>query len=75
MIADEQPADSPYLRAYNGRLKGVLRWPDLDAVWTQLQRHGDDTGPQAEGYPRRRLFGPRGRHWQARRFPRAFCSV
>jgi hypothetical protein len=42
MIADEQPADSPYLRAYNGRLKGVLRWPDLDAVWTQLQRHGDD---------------------------------
>jgi hypothetical protein len=33
--------DTPYLRACNGRLTGVLRWPDLDALWAQLQRCND----------------------------------
>ena len=33
--------DTPYLRACNGRLTGVLRWPDLDALWTQLLRRND----------------------------------
>jgi len=37
----ESPA-SPYLVAYDGRLKGVLRWHDLDAVWAQLQCLSDD---------------------------------
>jgi hypothetical protein len=34
--------DSPYLRAYDSRLKGVLRWQDLDALWARLQRRSDD---------------------------------
>lgn len=33
--------DSPYLLACNGRLKGVLGWNDLDAVWAQLRRLND----------------------------------
>lgn len=36
-----QAADTPYLRACNGPLKGVLRWPDLDALWAQLLRLND----------------------------------
>lgn len=34
--------DSAYLRAYNGLLKGILRWPDLDAVWARLQQQSSD---------------------------------
>ena len=33
--------DTPYLRACNGPLKGVLRWQDLDALWARLQRLND----------------------------------
>ena len=36
-----QAADTPYMRACNGRLTGVLRWPDLDALWTQLLHRND----------------------------------
>lgn len=32
---------SPYLRAYHRRLKGLLRWQDLDALWAQLHRRND----------------------------------
>ena len=41
MTATQRSHDSPYLRACNGRLKGVLRWHDLDAVWAQLLRFSD----------------------------------
>ena len=37
-----RPSDTPYLRACNGRLKGVLRWQELDDLWARLQRPGDD---------------------------------
>jgi len=40
---NEQPPASPYLRAYNGRLKGVLRWQELDQVWSRLL-HCNDGG-------------------------------
>lgn len=41
-MASPSPAsESPYLRACNGRLTGVLRWRDLDALWSQLQRLND----------------------------------
>ena len=33
--------DSAYLRACNGLLKGILRWPDLDAVWARLRDRSD----------------------------------
>jgi hypothetical protein len=33
--------DTPYLRACNGRLTGVLRWPDLEVLWAHLQRLND----------------------------------
>jgi len=36
------PRDTPYLRAYNGRLKGVMRWHQLDALWDTLRRRADD---------------------------------
>lgn len=42
MTPMQQSRDSPYLRAYKGRLKGVLRWDDLDEVWAQLRRLSDD---------------------------------
>jgi hypothetical protein len=42
MNPTDRSRDTPYLRAYHGLLKGVLRWPDLDALWTRLQRRGDD---------------------------------
>ena len=41
MTPHEQSHDSPYLRAYDGRLLGILRWQDLDALWAQLQRLND----------------------------------
>ena len=41
MTGARQAHDSAYLRACNGPLKGVLRWPDLDALWEQLQRLND----------------------------------
>jgi len=42
-VTSKDPArDSPYLRACNGRLVGVLRWEDLDALWAQLRRLSDD---------------------------------
>ena len=33
---------TPYLRAYGGLLKGVLRWRDLDSVWERLRDQADD---------------------------------
>ena len=36
MNPTQQSHASPYLRAYEGRLKGVLRWNELDAVWANL---------------------------------------
>ena len=42
MIPTQQSPVSPYLLAYNGRLKGVLRWNELDAVWERLLRLSDD---------------------------------
>ena len=38
-----EPPESAYLRACNGRLKGILRWPELDAVWARL-RQSDRAG-------------------------------
>ncbi len=29
-----------YLQAYNGRSHGVLRWPQLDALWKTVQENG-----------------------------------
>lgn len=29
--------DTPYWRQYNGRHKGILRWPDLDTLWSYLE--------------------------------------
>lgn len=37
----EQDTD-PYLRAFRGSFAGVLRWPQLDALWETLRGHGDD---------------------------------
>jgi hypothetical protein len=42
MTPTHQASVSPYLRAYNGRLKGLLRWQELDAVWARLQRLSDE---------------------------------
>ena len=42
MTAADHRDDTPYLRACNGFLKGVLRWHELDALWARLQRLGDD---------------------------------
>ena len=33
--------DSAYLRACNGLLKGILRWPELDTVWQRLHHRND----------------------------------
>jgi len=41
MTATDRPDDTPYLRAYHGRLEGILGWPDLDALWAQLRRLND----------------------------------
>ena len=41
MSAAIQAHDTPYLRACNGLLKGVLRWHDLDALWARLQAGND----------------------------------
>jgi len=43
MAISDMGNDSPYLRAYGGLLRGVLRWRDLDALWEKL-RHHDDGG-------------------------------
>jgi hypothetical protein len=33
-----EPLDQgPYLRAYRGRLIGVMRWPQLDALWARVR--------------------------------------
>ena len=29
-------SENLFLSAYNGRMKGVLRWPQLDAIWRNL---------------------------------------
>jgi len=42
MTTPEIPRDTPYLRAYGGLLRGVLRWQDLDSVWARLQERADD---------------------------------
>ncbi|HID50391.1 MAG TPA: hypothetical protein EYP40_12425 [Chromatiales bacterium] len=31
----------PYLSAFRGRFSGILRWPQLDALWQTLREHGD----------------------------------
>ena len=36
----DEPHESAYLRACNGVLKGILRWPELDAVWAALRQGG-----------------------------------
>ena len=36
----EQNTD-PYLRAFKGSFAGVLRWPQLDALWEALRRRAD----------------------------------
>ena len=41
MNTASQAHDTPYLRASNGLLKGVLRWQDLDALWARLQDRND----------------------------------
>jgi len=41
MTLPDRPHDSPYLRASNGRLRGVLHWHELDALWSRLQRLSD----------------------------------
>ena len=75
--AEEQPPDGDGEagegRAENPVHRGVGKHP-REQEPRPLQRHGDDTGPQAEGLPRRHV-SLRDRHWQGRRFPRAFCSV
>ena len=41
MIAADKLSDSAYLRAYNGLLRGILRWPELDTVWQRLRQRND----------------------------------
>jgi len=41
MTATDRSHDSPFLRASNDRLRGVLRWHELDALWARLQRLSD----------------------------------
>lgn len=41
MAIADKPHDSDYLRAYNGLLKGILRWPELDTVWARLHDRND----------------------------------
>lgn len=31
----------PYLSAFRGRFSGILRWPQLDALWQTLREQGD----------------------------------
>lgn len=42
MTSGTQPRDTPYLQACQGRLKGIIRWDQLDAVWAELMRRSDD---------------------------------
>ena len=42
MAPTDRSRDTPYLRAYNGRLKGVMRWHELDSLWANLQSLGDE---------------------------------
>jgi hypothetical protein len=39
---DGQKTD-PFTRAFNGYLSGVLRWPELDALWVRLRAHPGDS--------------------------------
>lgn len=41
MTAASQAHDTPYLRACNDLLEGVLRLHDLDALWARLQVRND----------------------------------
>jgi hypothetical protein len=41
MTGAGQAHDTPYLRACNGLLRGVLRWHDFDALWARLQDRND----------------------------------
>lgn len=38
----DKPHESDYLRACNGVLRGILRWPELDAVWAGLRQGGGE---------------------------------
>ena len=41
MTAADTWNDSPFQRACNGLLKGILRWPELDTVWARLHHQND----------------------------------
>jgi len=43
--------EGAYLRACNGRLKGVLRWPELDALWSRLRHDGEGWFVYTVGQP------------------------
>ncbi len=34
-------ADNPYLEAFRGSFTGILRWPQLDALWQTLRERTD----------------------------------
>ncbi len=42
MPPTDRPHDTLYLRSYNGRLRGALRWSELDSLWVRLQHLSDD---------------------------------
>ena len=36
-----EQASNPYLQAFKGSFAGVLRWPQLDALWDALRQRAD----------------------------------
>lgn len=43
--------ESAYLSACNGRLEGILRWPELDALWSRLRHDGEGWYVYTVGQP------------------------
>lgn len=41
MVAAGKIQDTAYRRACDGRLRGILRWPELDALWLRLLQRND----------------------------------
>ncbi len=37
----ETPTQNPFLEAFRGSFHGVLRWPQLDALWEVVRRDAD----------------------------------
>ena len=35
-------ASNPYLETFKGRFAGIMRWPQLDALWATLRRDAAD---------------------------------